>query len=111
MAYDTALADRIRDLLVNEKNVTEKKMFGGLAFLVKGNMAVAASGKGGILVRVDPEEGERALSEPNVRRFDLTGRPMKGWLLVGPAGLETDRELREWVDAGLEFAASLVPKQ
>ena len=110
MAFDEALAARVRTALGKRRGVIEKKMFGGIAFLLHGNMSVGLHGKE-LVVRVDPEEGERALSEPNVRRFELNGRPMKGWLLVGPAGLETDRELQEWVDAGVEFAASLAPKQ
>ena len=86
MAFDEALAARVRKVLGKRRGVVEKKMFGGIAFLLHGNMSVGLHGKE-LVVRVDPEEGERALSEPNVRRFDLTGRPMKGWLLVGPAGL------------------------
>jgi TfoX/Sxy family transcriptional regulator of competence genes len=110
MAFDETLAARVRHTLGKQAGIVEKKMFGGVAFLLHGNMSVGVHGTE-LIVRVDPDEGERALAEPNVRRFDITGRPMKGWLLVTAAGLETDRALRRWVDAGLGFAASLPPKE
>lgn len=110
MAIDEALAARVRQALGKRGGIAEKRMFGGVAFLLNGNMSVGLHGTE-LIVRVDPDEGEQALTEPNVRRFDLTGRPMKGWLLVAPGGLATDRELRRWVDAGVKFAASLPPKK
>jgi TfoX/Sxy family transcriptional regulator of competence genes len=110
VAYDTALADRIRDLLVNEKNVTEKKMFGGLAFLVKGNMAVAASGQGGILVRVDPEESDALVAKGVAKPMVMRGRAMAGWLRVDADDVE-GRALKTWVQRGATFAGSLPPKK
>lgn len=109
MAFDEALAGRVRNALATRKGIVEKKMFGGLAFLVRGNMCVGVHGDE-LIVRLQPEAAERALSEPNVRRFDLTGRPMKGWLLVTSDGLATQTALRRWVDAALAFASSLPPK-
>ena len=109
MAYDETLATRIRRGLGKRAGLEEKKMFGGIAFLLHGNMCVGVHGNE-LIVRVDPEDGDRALSEPDVRPFDLTGRPMKGWLLVKANGLATDRALRRWIDAGVSFAASLPPK-
>jgi TfoX/Sxy family transcriptional regulator of competence genes len=110
MAFDETLAARVRKALGKRAGIVEKKMFGGIAFLLRGNMCVGLHGNE-LIVRLDPEDGQRVLAEPNVRAFDLTGRPMKGWLLVAPGGLETDRALRRWVDAGIEFAASLPPKR
>jgi TfoX/Sxy family transcriptional regulator of competence genes len=110
MAYDTVLADRIRDLLVNEKNVTEKKMFGGLAFLVKGNMAVAASGQGGILVRVDPEESDALVAKGTAKSMVMRGRAMAGWLRVDADDVE-GRALKTWVSRGAAYAGSLPAKK
>ena len=110
MAYDTALADRIRDLLVNEKNVTEKKMFGGLAFLVKGNMAVAASGKGGIRVRVDPEESDALVAKGTAKPMVMRGRAMAGWLRVDADDVE-GRALKTWVSRGAAYAGALPAKK
>jgi hypothetical protein len=110
MAYDEALAERVRAVISLRENVTEKKMFGGIAFMVGGNMACGVSSSSELIVRLDPEESQRALAEPHVRVFDMTGRPMRGWLLVEPAGIETDDQLAGWVDAGADFAASLPPK-
>lgn len=110
MAYDEALADRIRDLIGDEPALSEKKMFGGLAFLVGGNMAVAVSGQGGILVRVDPAESERLLDTTAAFPMEMRGRSMKGWLRVDDADVATDDQLATWVDRGTSYARSLPPK-
>lgn len=110
MAYDVELADRIREVVRTERGVTEKRMFGGLAFLVHGNMAVSASSMGGLLLRIDPAHRESLLSEPHAHRFEMRGRQMDGWLRVDTAALETDEELQRWVNHGLTYARSLPPK-
>ena len=110
MAYDERVAQRIRDLVVDDLDVTEKRMFGGLAFLVNGNMSVAASSKGGLMVRMDPDEAERLLEQDAVRPFEMRGAPMKGWLRVDDAGFESDEQLREWVERSVEFARTLPHK-
>jgi TfoX/Sxy family transcriptional regulator of competence genes len=110
MAYDEDLANRIRELLAEERGVTEKRMFGGLAFLVGGHMAVAASGQGGLLVRVDPTEGESLCSRPHVQPMVMRGREMAGWLRVAPEGARTKRQLERWVAYGTGYARSLPPK-
>ena len=110
MAYDEQLAGRIRDLVEGEPRLTERKMFGGLAFLINGNMAVAASNEGGLLLRVDPEETEQHLAHPHTDPFVMRGREMKDWLRVIPEGLGTDIELQRWVHVGVTFARSLPPK-
>ena len=110
MAYDEDLADRIREIVDGEPGVSEKRMFGGLAFLIHGTMAVSASGKGGLLVRVDPRETEALVLEPAVRRFEMRGREMDGWLHVGTTAVESDDALRQWVSRGLRWAGSLAPK-
>jgi TfoX/Sxy family transcriptional regulator of competence genes len=107
MPYDEELAARIRGLLAGEQALTEKKMFGGLAFLVGGNMAVAASGQGGILVRVDPEESDGLVATTNAVPMEMRGRSMKGWLRVGAEDVRTKRELAKWVDRGVGYARSL----
>jgi hypothetical protein len=109
MAYDETLADRIRDHLSGHPAVTERKMFGGIAFMVAGNMAVGVSGSD-LMVRVDPEDHDALLDRQDVRVFDLSGRPMKGWLLVGPVVTNGEEGLGEWIDRGLDFAGSLPPK-
>ena len=109
MAYDEGLAIRLRDLIGDEPELTEKRMFGGLAMLLHGNMAVGVHGEA-LIVRTDPGQQEQLLTEPGARVFDLTGRPMKGWLLVDPAGCAEDEDLRRWVDRGIEYARSLPPK-
>jgi TfoX/Sxy family transcriptional regulator of competence genes len=111
MAYDEALADRVRSLLANESGVTERKMFGGLAFLIGGNMAVAASGQGGLLVRVDPEESDRLLASSNARLMEMRGRDMKGWLRVDADDVRSKRELSKWVVRGATYARSLPAKK
>ena len=110
MAYDEELAARTRELLADEPGVTEKRMFGGLAFLVRGNMAVAASGKGGLMVRVKRKETDALLEQPHTRPFEMRGREMQGWLWVDTEGLVTEHELVEWVKRGVSCARSLPPK-
>ena len=109
MAFDDTLADRIRKRLGKRAGLAEKKMFGGIAFLLNGNMCVGVHGKD-LIVRLDPEQTEKALSEPGTRRFDLTGRPMKGWILVEPGGLASDADLKKWIDIATKFAGSLPKK-
>jgi hypothetical protein len=110
VAYDEELAERIRELIGPEPDLAEKKMFGGLAFLIGGNMAVGPSGQGGILVRVDPDEWDELISTTNARPMEMRGRQMKGWLRVDDAQLRTKRELAKWVDLGVSYARSLPPK-
>ena len=109
MAYDQDLANRLREQLAGEDAVTEKEMFGGIAFLVGGNMAVGVS-RENLMVRVGKEQGDAALEEPHTRPFDMTGRPMKAWVLVEPAGIETDEALGAWVGRGVAYARSLPAK-
>jgi TfoX/Sxy family transcriptional regulator of competence genes len=111
MAYDEDLADRIRELVATEPNLTEKKMFGGLAFLIGGNMSVSASGQGGLMVRVDPDATRELLAKPHVKPFEMRGREMDGWLRVDPGGVRTKRELEPWVKRGVAYARSLPPKR
>jgi hypothetical protein len=110
MAYDEELADRIREQIGAETGLTEKKMFGGLAFLIGGNMAIAASGQGGLLVRVDPEESDALLETTNARPMEMRGREMKGWLRVDAEDVPTRQALAEWVDRGTAYARSLPAK-
>jgi TfoX/Sxy family transcriptional regulator of competence genes len=110
MAYDEDLANRIRELLVTEMGVTETKMFGGLAFLIEGNMAVAASGQGGLMVRVDPDDGEELAERDHVETMVMRGKEMKGWLRVDDEGIRTKRQLEPWVKRGVKYARSLDPK-
>jgi TfoX/Sxy family transcriptional regulator of competence genes len=111
VAYDEELAERIRELLGSKRGLTEKKMFGGLAFLIEGNMAVAASGQGGVLVRVDPAQTDTLLETTNARLMEMRGRPMRGWLRVDPEDLRTKRQLARWVNLGTTYARSLPPKR
>jgi TfoX/Sxy family transcriptional regulator of competence genes len=111
VAYDEDLADRIRGLLGAESGLTEKKMFGGLAFLIGGNMAVAASGQGGVLVRVDPAQSDRLVAKTNARLMEMRGRRMKGWLRVDPDDVRTERQLTKWVKLGATYARSLPAKR
>jgi TfoX/Sxy family transcriptional regulator of competence genes len=110
MAYDEELADRIREVVGGEQGLTEKRMFGGLAFLINGNMAVSASSQGGLLLRVDPARTASLVKEPDVRRFQMRGREMDGWLRVDAAAVETDAELRQWVSHGVAYARALPAK-
>jgi hypothetical protein len=109
VAYDEVLANRIRELLADEI-VTEKPMFGGLAFLIGGHMAVAVSGQGGLIVRVDQDETEALLGRPYTRPMEMRGRETQGWLRVGPEGVNTKRQLESWVGRGVACARSLPPK-
>ena len=109
MAYDEGLATRVRELIGGEPGLAEKKMFGGLAMLLDGNMAVGVHGDD-LIVRTDPGQHEALLTEPGVHPFDLTGRPMKGWLMVAADGCAEDGELRRWVGRGVAFARSLPAK-
>jgi TfoX/Sxy family transcriptional regulator of competence genes len=111
MAYDEQLAERIRELLRDETDVTERKMFGGLAFLIRGNMAVAASGQGGALVRVDPVRSDRIVATTSARPMEMRGREMRGWLRVAPEHLRTQRQLARWVTVGATYARSLPAKR
>jgi TfoX/Sxy family transcriptional regulator of competence genes len=110
VAYDEDLANRIRELVSGEPDMTEQKMFGGLAFLIGGNMAVAASGQGGLMVRVDPAESDALVSRTSARLVEMRGRPMRGWLRVSSDSLRTKRELATWVRRGTTYARSLPPK-
>jgi TfoX/Sxy family transcriptional regulator of competence genes len=108
MAYDLKLAERIRSELEGTPCI-EKKMFGGVGFLVNGNLACGVN-KDDLIVRVDPEKHNALLKKPHVRPFDMTGRPMKGWLVVEATGVKTDRQLSAWVKQGIEFASTLPAK-
>jgi TfoX/Sxy family transcriptional regulator of competence genes len=109
MAYNETLAARIRAALARKKAVTEKKMFGGIGFLLNGNMLVGVW-KDSLIVRLGPEQGEEALLEPHVKEFDITGRAMKGWVLVEPAGIEGDDELKVWIQRAVRFVGKLSAK-
>jgi len=111
VAYDEALADRIRGLLPGDVEVTEQKMFGGLAFLVGGNMAVAASGQGGMMVRVDPATSDDLVVTTKAHFMEMRGRPMQGWLRVDTEDVRTDDQLAIWVELGTTYARSLPPKR
>jgi len=110
VAYDEHLAARIRTLLEGAANLTEKKMFGGLAFLIGGNMAVAASGQGGLLVRADPETSETLLTSKGVQPMEMRGRQMQGWLRVDDDAVRTKRQLERWVRIGVGYAGTLPSK-
>jgi TfoX/Sxy family transcriptional regulator of competence genes len=110
MAYDEELAERVRELVSHTDGSSEKRMFGGLAFLVNGNMAVSASGQGGLLLRVDPTETDELVGSAGARRFEMRGREMNGWLRVDADASMTDDELEAWVQRGLTYARSLPSK-
>jgi TfoX/Sxy family transcriptional regulator of competence genes len=111
MAYDEDLAERIRELLDDVPGVSEKRMFGGVAFLVGGNVAIAASGQGGALVRVDPAQSNRIVATTNAEVAIMRDRPMPGWLRVGSSGLRSRRQVAKWVDLGVGYARSLPAKE
>lgn len=110
MAYDEDLANRIRELLGGERGVEEKRMFGGLAFLINGNMSVAASGQGGLLVRVPPADTDKLLQRAHVSPMVMAGRETRGWLRVDAEGVQTKRRLQSWVTRGTGYARGLPPK-
>jgi TfoX/Sxy family transcriptional regulator of competence genes len=110
MAYDEELANRLRELLAAERGVDEKRMFGGLAFLINGNMAVVASGRGGLMVRVPPGETAALVARDHVEPMIMAGRETRGWIRVDEAGWRTKQQLRSWVTRGVEHAKSLPPK-
>ncbi len=110
MAYSEHLSDRIRSAIQHQDGVTEKRMFGGLAFLVNGNMAVSASSQGGLLLRVDPGEADSVVREDGVTRLEMRGRAMNGWVRVDPSATASDQELIRWVQVGVAYAGSLLPK-
>lgn len=111
VAYDDELANRIRELLAGEANLSEVKMFGGLAFLIGGNMAVAASGQGGVLVRVDPAQSDKLVAATAAREMEMRGRPMRGWLRIDTNDVHTKRQLARWVNLGAKYARSLPSKR
>ena len=110
MAYDEDLANRIRELIAAEPGLAEKKMFGGLAFLIDGNMSVGVSGQGGLMVRVEPAETAALVAKPHARPFEMRGREMQGWLRIAPEGVRTKRDLERWVRRGVNYARSLPAK-
>ena len=111
MVCDEDLAERLRDLLGSEPQLTEKKMFGGVAFLINGHMAIAASGQGGVLVRVDPARSDKLVGTSNAEVAVMRGRPMDGWLRVSSEHLRTKRQLAKWAGLGAAYAGSLPPKK
>jgi hypothetical protein len=110
VAYDEALANRLRELLATERGVDEKRMFGGLAFLIGGHMAVAASGQGGLMVRVPPDDTAALLQREHVSPMVMSGRETRGWLRVADDGITTKRQLQSWVTRGVDYAKGLPPK-
>jgi hypothetical protein len=110
MAYDEDLANRIREIVGAEPDLAEKKMFGGLAFLIGGHMSVSVSGRGGLLLRCDPRETDKWLGKPHVSPFEMRGKEMDGWLRVEPEGVARKRQLERWVARGVDYARSLPPK-
>jgi len=111
VAYDEDLANRVRELVPMEAGITEQRMFGGLAFLIDGNMSVSASGQGGLLLRCPPDQTDALLGKPHARPFEMRGRVMEGWLRVDAEGLRTKRQLERWVARGVGYARSLPPKR
>jgi TfoX/Sxy family transcriptional regulator of competence genes len=109
MAFNEGLAERVRQGLARRKSIEEKKMFGGIGFLLNGNMLVGVW-KDSLIVRLDPDDYDDALLEPHVKEFDITGRPMKGWVLVAAAGVESDEELRTWIGRAVKFVGTLPAK-
>lgn len=111
MAYDEDLANRLRELIADKPGVSEQRMFGGLAFLINGNMSVAASGQGGLLLRVDPDQTEALRGKPHAQPMKMRGRVMDGWLRVEPEGIKTKRQLETWAGRGIAYARTLPPKR
>ena len=111
MAFDEDLANRLRELLAAEEGVAERRMFGGLAFLIDGNMAVSASGQGGLLLRVEPAATDQLVTRPHAQYFVMRGREMNGWLRIDAEGVRTKRQLQSWVNRGVAYARSLPPKR
>jgi TfoX/Sxy family transcriptional regulator of competence genes len=111
VAYDEDLADRMRELLAGTRGLTEQKMFGGLGFMIGGNMAIGASSQGGALVRVDPEQSDKIVATTKARPMEMRGRQMQGWLRVDSDDLRTKRQLEKWVKLGSDYAQSLPPKR
>jgi TfoX/Sxy family transcriptional regulator of competence genes len=109
MSFDESPAQRIRDALARKKNIEEKKMFGGIGFLLNGNLLVGVW-KNSLIVRLGPEEGEKALLEPHVKEFDITGKPMKNWVLVEPEGVKEDDQLKDWIQRAVKFVGKLPEK-
>ena len=110
MPYDTDLADRLREMLSGQSDITEKRMFGGVAFMQAGHMVVGASSKGGLLLRVDPAQTESLMADPQAEPFEMRGRSMSGWLRIDIDGSATDSELSRWIDHGLAYVRTLPPK-
>lgn len=110
MAYDEDLANRVRELVADQEGVTERKMFGGLAFLIAGHMGVSVSGRGGLLLHVDPAETESLLAKPHAEPFEMRGRVMDGWVRVDAEGVRTKRQLARWVARGVAHARTLPPR-
>jgi TfoX/Sxy family transcriptional regulator of competence genes len=110
MPYDESLVERLRDLLADESRVAEKRMFGGLAFMVRGNLCVAASHTGGLLARVDPDDSDAYLAAPHVSLMEMRGRPMHGWLMIAPEALTTKPQLAAWVKRSVAFVKTLPSK-
>jgi len=111
VAYDHDLANRIRELLADESGISEKAMFGGLAFLLHGNMTISASGQGGVMLRIDPDQTDQALSRPHTEVMVMRGREMPGWIRVGSEGVKTKRQLEPWVRRALTYTRTLPPKR
>ena len=109
MAYSESLARRIRHLTTRRRGISDKKMFGGVCFLLHGNMLVGVW-KDSLIARLGPEQGDEALREPYVQKMDITGRPMKGWIMVEPDGVETDEQLNDWIQRAIEFVRTLPKK-
>jgi TfoX/Sxy family transcriptional regulator of competence genes len=110
MAYDEETAHRIRAVLQNEPNLTEKKMFGGIGFMINGNMAVGVRGRGGLMIRLDPSDRDAALARPHAGEFEMNGKKMAGWVTVDAAGLHDDDALRAWIEQATAFTRTLPPK-
>jgi TfoX/Sxy family transcriptional regulator of competence genes len=109
MAYDEGLGQRVRELLTETPDLVEKKMFGGIGYIVRGNMACGIH-KDSLVVRVGPERYQEALAHPHSRPFDITGRPMTGWVMIAPEGCDSEADLSRWVRSGVDFALTLPPK-